>query len=154
MRDSNPYSGKIVLSNPNDESKSHTILIDCFPEHKSEIEYADGRKYTGYINRKSFAPHGEGVAVFPDTSSYDGHWEEGEMHGHGYFSWNDGSSYRGEYQHGRKHGIGRFVFPSGKYYEGEWVHGKQSGRGKLYDKNGDLIHNGVWREGVFLKEAE
>jgi hypothetical protein len=118
MSNSNPKTGKIILKNPHDQTKTHTIILDNFPTNKSEIVYGDGRKYYGFINKRSYAPQGEGTAVFSDNSKYDGNWEEGEMHGHGAFLWNDGSSYNGEYQHSRKHGIGTFTFVSKKYYQG------------------------------------
>lgn len=118
MAGSAPRSGVVKIHNNHDESKSYTITLNNFPEGRSEIEYGDGRRYYGFINKRSFAPEGQGVATFLDGSKYEGSWEEGEMHGEGTFTWKDGSSYKGEYQHGRKHGIGTFVFPSKKYYEG------------------------------------
>lgn len=56
------------------------------------------------MNKRSFAPEGEGTATFPDGSHFQGYWEDGEMHGKGSFYWKDGSSYHGDYQHGKKHG--------------------------------------------------
>ena len=73
------------------------------------------------------------------------------MHGYGEFIWNDSSSYKGQYQHGRKHGEGTFVFISKKYYQGEWAHGKQNGKGTLYDRQGAVIHKGIWKDGLFIK---
>lgn len=77
MEDSTPRSGVVTLHNSHDESKSYKITLNNFPEGRSEIQYGDGRRYYGFINKRSFAPEGQGVASFPDGSKYEGNWDEG-----------------------------------------------------------------------------
>ena len=74
MKNSNPSTGTIYLNNSSDSTKNSTIKLDDFPNGRSEIEYGDGRKYFGFINKRNLAPHGEGTALFPDTSKYEGNW--------------------------------------------------------------------------------
>jgi hypothetical protein len=50
------------------------LILNNYPEGKSIIDYNDGRHFEGYINRKTFAPHGEGTVTFPDKSEYNGNW--------------------------------------------------------------------------------
>ena len=44
-----------------------------------------------------------------------------------------------------------FTFVSKKYYNGDWVYGKQNGKGTLFDKNGEVLHKGIWKDGVFVR---
>lgn len=148
MRNSLPRSGQLRINNPADSSKSYTVTLLNFPEGPSKISYADGRNYEGSVSKRTFAPQGKGSAYFPDGSTYEGEWEEGEMHGQGCFRWPDGTSYTGDYQHGRKHGEGTFTYLSKKRYVGEWAAGKQHGKGRLLDPTGKLIKEGTWKDGT------
>lgn len=106
--------------------------------------------YKGEIDREKFVPHGQGTVKFPNKSMYTGEWEDGEMHGRGKFEWEDGSSYDGDYKNHKKHGNGRFVFASGNYYEGCWEDGYQHGKGIMFDKKGEEIQKGIWKNGEFF----
>ena len=89
--DSHPTTGKLVVNNQEDSSKSFTVLFNNYPSMKARVEYRDGREYEGYLNLKTFVPEGEGTSTYPNNSIYEGNWLSGEFHGQGKFTWPDGS---------------------------------------------------------------
>jgi hypothetical protein len=77
LKNSIPSTGRLQINNLHDSTKSFVIILDDFPQNKTKIEYSDGRTYEGQVNKRSFAPEGEGIATFPDLSKYEGTWEDG-----------------------------------------------------------------------------
>ena len=85
--------------------------------------------------------------------------------------YNDGKIYEGEFKDGKKHGqgkksdllnnlliltlfntlIGKFFCNNGDKYEGEWEEGWINGKGKKFDSKGKLIEEGIFAEGVLIK---
>lgn len=59
--------------------------------------------------------------------------------------------YDGEVKDGQRHGHGTsYYLSTGKTeYEGEWKSGKYDGTGVLYDKNGNKVYSGKWRDGDY-----
>jgi len=68
---------------------------------------------------------------------------------------NDGCMYFGEWQWGTRNGYGIFMVPDGmqvincpgtKYYVGNWLNDEKSGTGYCYDKYGDLLYYGIFKD--------
>ena len=74
MENSLPKTGTLRINNLADHKKTHTIELHNFPTDPVKIYYEDGRVYEGFVNMRSFAPAGQGVATFSDSSRYSGEW--------------------------------------------------------------------------------
>jgi antitoxin component YwqK of YwqJK toxin-antitoxin module len=42
------------------------------------------------------------------------------------------------------------TWPDGRRYNGSWKDGKPDGMGTLYNKSGQIIHKGLFKEGCFV----
>lgn len=96
------------------------------------IEYDDKGKRIyqgGYVldKTKGFLRNGEGSEYMSDGESalYIGHFEKGMRSG-------EGTLYRDGYPQ----------------YIGEWKYGLKNGQGKEYDKNGNVVRQGTWNNGI------
>jgi len=89
----------------------------------------------------------------------------------GEFFYNNGDRYEGEFIDDKMHGqgkksdwlndlliltlfntlIGKFFCNNGDKYEGEWEEGWINGKGKKFDSKGKLIEEGIFAEGVLIK---
>jgi hypothetical protein len=86
--------------------------------------------YEGAMNGFG-APHGKGIRVDVDGSRYEGDWVDG-----------------------KKEGKGVLVRDDGMRYEGEWVNDKPKGEGTLTDRNGTILFEGKWIDGMsFLSKT-
>ena len=89
--------------------------------------------------------NGAGIALLSTGSRYEGDWQDNQKHGTGKFFWTDGARYEGGYQRDQRHGTGSYKFPDGSKYVGEWERDVRHGKGKFYNKKGELVTEGVWR---------
>ena len=89
---------------------------------------------------------------FEEGKKYTGNWKVGKMDGKGKFEWKDGKKYNGQYIEGKKQGFGIMNWPSGIRYEGDWSQGRQHGPGKLFDKEGNLVSEGRWENGILSQQ--
>ncbi|MCF6325482.1 MAG: caspase family protein [Gammaproteobacteria bacterium] len=90
---------------------------------------------------------GSGVAVLPDSSRYEGEFQNGLFHGKGKLSGSNGNRYEGEFDQGLLSGQGTADSSNGDRYVGGFVDGMRSGQGKLTRENGE------WYEGAFEKDT-
>jgi hypothetical protein len=68
--------------------------------------------------------------------------------------YNPDAGYTGEWKENKKEGPGVYVYPDGRKYEGEWKNDKMNGHGTLFDKNGNIIREGEWINGVYQTENQ
>ena len=132
--------------------------------------HSNGDKYIGnYINN---IRNGEGNYIFANGDSYNGNWTNGCANGFGKFNFKNGNSYEGNFKKNVIYGEGVYKMKNGdiyigffKYglingkgtcynikgekYVGNFVDGKKNGFGQLYDKNGKIIHMGIWKDNKF-----
>lgn len=75
------------------------------------------------------------------------------MHGQGRYQWPDGSSYEGNFAQGDIHGFGRFEWPEGSAYEGTWHKGQMTGQGR-YDSrfDGEFLQGRFHRDWHFVQQ--
>ena len=133
-------------------------------------QHSNGDRYIGnYINN---IRNGKGHYIFSNGDSYDGNWINGCANGFGKFIFKNGNSYEGNFKNNIIYGQGIFNMKNGdtyigffKYglisgkgicynikgekYVGNFIDGKKDGFGKLFDKNGKIIHMGIWKDNKF-----
>jgi len=68
--------------------------------------------------------------------------------------YNPDAGYTGEWKENKKEGPGIYVYPDGRKYDGEWKNDKMNGHGTLFDKNGNIIREGEWINGVYQTENQ
>lgn len=115
---------------------------------KEFLQFPTGKRgetvnYLGEI--RDGKAHGKGVAVWKNGSTYQGQWQDNLRHGQGAFTWTDGEQYAGAYKNDLRHGWGVYITKVGERYEGGWEDDKREGPGRLYDRNGKLKLEGVWK---------
>lgn len=94
---------------------------------------------------------GIGVASYRDGSRYEGEWKDKKAFGTGILKYANGNEYIGEWFYGKANGRGIMQFSNGHKYVGEWKDSLAHGKGTLYDKDGNVVFNGVWIEGKSKK---
>jgi len=55
----------------------------------------------------------------------------------------------GDFKDDKLNGLGTYYNPDGSYYQGEFANDKPHGYGRLFDKNGKLLGEGNWENGVY-----
>jgi len=82
---------------------------------------------------------------------YIGEWLYNQKSGRGISTWPDGDKYVGQYKDDTRNGQGTYTFNDGKKYVGQWKEGKRNGQGVLYNANGIISQQGLWRDDVFVQ---
>ncbi|MDX5321400.1 MAG: protein kinase, partial [Bacteroidota bacterium] len=115
--------------------------------------YDNGNRYEG--NFSSGNRSGDGTLYFEDGTIYKGQWKNDKYNGKGKMTWSDGDYYEGSYSNGLRHGMGIYVIvssgnikgcPDCRKYQGYWKENDKSGFGKCYDKYGNLLYEGDFRD--------
>ncbi len=133
--------------------------------------FTNGDKYVG--EWKDNKRNGQGIATFANGNIYEGEFKNGEYHGQGIIIFKSGNKYAGEFKNSKRHGKGTFTFANGDQYIGEFKNGKFNGQGTFsfingvkdvgkfkngklngfairYDKKGNILKKGIWRDDKFL----
>ena len=100
--------------------------------------------------------------VTNDTESYvyNGNVINGKLSGFGFIKfindkrYPDYKSYKGELQNGLFHGAGSIVYTNGDIFIGIFNEGKKNGPGKMYNSNGDLIMDNIWKNDVICGKVK
>ncbi|MDX2249725.1 MAG: hypothetical protein SF052_23275 [Bacteroidia bacterium] len=152
---------KAVSENSLDTYQDYLI---AFPRGKHIVEAYDAmnhipsgklKKYTNHVGESfeyegeltDLKPQGQGIAIFPDGSTYEGHWEMGLRDSFGVWKDTLGGRYEGEWVEGSRQGKGKFVFPDGSIYEGSWRKDEFHGQGTLTYADGSK-YSGTWKAGL------
>lgn len=94
--------------------------------------------------------------TFDNGFSYKGEYQDHRRSGLGMYSWKGNSFYIGNWNSGKKSGLGIEILPAGcafsncpdcEYYVGEFSSDEQSGVGSCYDRYGNLIYFGNFKNG-------
>ena len=72
------------------------------------------------------------------------------MHGQGTYLYSNGDKYVGEWNFGDKHGEGTFFYADGKKDFGNFENNQLNGYAIKYDKNGEIIKEGIFKNDEFL----
>lgn len=130
--------------------------------------FTDGCRYDGNWKYNTKSGYGKEFDS-AGNNIYEGEWENNLFSGKGKLvNPINGGYYDGEWLFGKKSGFGKFLLPGLFYYEGQFKNNKMNGQGKLfigntvyegnfvndlrhgygkeYDKNGNLLYEGEWKE--------
>ena len=175
------YEGFFVGGNPNGKGKLYDKEGDIYEGefkggklngHGIKI-HKNGDKYIG--NHTNNIRQGQGTYEFATGDVYKGNWVDGKANGKGKLTTkngdifegefkdnnftkgtltkNNGDIYMGEFKVGMINGYGTHINPQGEKFAGRFLAGKKNGSGKLYDKEGKLIKNGIWKNDEFMGNA-
>ncbi len=110
--------------------------------------HSSGEKYIGeFLNNKR---NGQGYNTWADGSKYVGQYKDNKRHGRGTFTWANGDKYEGEYKNDNRHGQGTYTWANGLKDVGEWQNSKLNGFAIRYDKKGNILNQGIWKDDKFL----
>lgn len=118
-------------------------LVNKLPHGKGIKIYFDG-KYEGYF--ENGLKSGKGILVGNNGYIYDGEFKDDKFHGQGRQIDPDGCRIEGHYENGKINGYGIIIDPNGTRYEGNFKDGRISGKGKYIYNNGDIIHEGEFKD--------
>ena len=111
--------------------------------------------YTGeFLKGKK---HGLGELLIPQSSGderYVGQFREGRMHGRGIYYFANGGKYEGELVADQLNGEGSFEGPNGDRYVGQFRNGQFTGEGVYTFANGNVVQEGVFENGEFVRAAK
>jgi hypothetical protein len=111
--------------------------------------YSDGRIYVGQW--KDDKRNGQGTLTWPNGDKYVGQYKDGLINGQGTYTWPDGGKYVGLYKDGKRNGQGTYTWPDGNQFVGQWADDVRNGQGVLYNTNGSIKQQGIWRNGEFVQ---
>jgi len=123
-------------------------------DYKGSVKSGKANGYgVGYFTNGN--REGQGTYYFEDCTKYVGEWDGDRFNGRGKMTWADGDSYEGSYKSGQRHGLGTYITTSGTLnncpdctkYQGYWKENDKHGFGKCYDKYGNLLYDGDFRDG-------
>jgi hypothetical protein len=111
----------------------------------------DGAVYTGSFKNDKY--NGFGTLVSPKGDKHEGNFVDGKKDGHGKFTYANGDVIEGIYSAGKiKTGI--YTTTNGTFYDGEWENGKMNGQGKFHNKVSNVILEGEFKDGAFVKGSK
>lgn len=119
----------------NKEIKTQTQIDDS--SHKYTIEYIDGSKYIGDVDKSTLKPHGTGVFNHYNGDVYNGKFHQGLANGKGTYKHKKGITYIGDMSEDVKNGYGEEDYGNGEVYKGYFFNGVKNGRGKYQWSNSD-----------------
>lgn len=94
----------------------------------------------------------QGTIVWFDQSKYSGTLTGYTITGKGTYTWKDGQRYEGYFKDDKRHGKGTMYYLDGTKHYGKWKNHLKHGKGQTYDKDGVLIKDGIWENGILVKE--
>lgn len=146
------------------------------PHGQGKMIYASGAVYDGKWVHGDWK--GYGTYLFANGTLYKGDWKSKNVrHGKGTLYLSNGLVFSGSFKDGDTHGRGSLYYQNGnlkaagmkvktkwsgrfkEYYadgalrfDGNALNDKWDGKGKEFDEEGNLIREGTWKEGEFVRE--
>ena len=126
---------------------------NCFGSFTAKNGKHKGDKYIGEF--KNDQKHGQGTYYyFADNlhkgDVYKGSYNYGKVTGKGVYIFANGAIYIGDFKDGKYHGQGTFTWKNGKKDVGEFKNGTLNGFAIRYDKYGNILQEGIWKDDKFL----
>lgn len=115
--------------------------------------FVSGDKYVGEFKDDKKNGHGTYYYLADNSHNgdiYDGQFKDDFFHGKGTYRWISGAKYIGEYKYNKRNGQGTYIFPNRVKDVGEFQNGKLNGFATRYDKNGNILKVGIWKDDKFL----
>ena len=91
---------------------------------------------------------------------YNGPIVNSKMNGNGYIIYTLNKenplykSYKGELQNNYYNGVGIITFTNGDVFIGNFSKGKKNGPGKMYNSNGDLTMDNIWKNDIICGKVD
>ncbi len=160
----------VEIASPVGEVRRYDSLYFALEKVKAQLNRVKKQQqkksygeYLTFTNRKHHKVHyvgqvrndkanGYGIAVFDTGSRYEGEWKENLRHGDGSFYWTDGEYYVGQYQNDRRTGQGTYFWPNGEKYVGQWKDDQRNGEGAFYDKDSNIMTEGLWKNDKLVEQ--
>ncbi len=152
--------GAVRLTLPNGNVVEQENAAHCIGE--GQITTPEGNVYQGSL--LGGLPHGSGVWVMHDDTTFKATFSGGLAHGEGELLGVKGDSYVGEWRRGARHGHGtqRWAEEKGdfgevrgnKVYQGQWAYDEPHGRGVMRDAARGVATDGEWVHGLPEGEVE
>jgi hypothetical protein len=102
--------------------------------------------------------HGQGEwLILQNAGQYDryvGQFREGRMHGKGVYYYANGAKYEGEFAFDQFNGDGSFESAIGDRYDGQFRNGQFSGEGIYTFASGNVVQEGVFENGTFVRATK
>ena len=111
--------------------------------------WKSGDKYVGEWENRAIS--GYGVYTYNNGTKYEGEWKDSMRNNYGVHTWICGDKYEGEWSEGKRNGCGVFAWDNGVKYEGEFKNNVPNGYGIEYDKDGNIMLVGLWKDDKFIK---
>jgi hypothetical protein len=108
---------------------------DCGNGQGSAL-FPNGTKYDGQFSGGRL--HGLGVMTYPTRDIFSGDWQFGVREGRGRLKYANGDEYFGTFRQNNMNGQGKMTYANGAVYEGNWVGGQIQGQGTLTFPNKDI----------------
>ncbi len=139
------------------------------------VSFAIEKKLPFYKGeRKSGKRNGYGILYLKDGSKYEGNFKNDRFSGSGSYFWQSGAKYIGEFKNDLRHGKGIYIWPNGNKYDGDWIaserdgfgtstfssgekyigqyfNSTRAGEGVLFDKNGNIKKQGIWKNNKLIE---
>ena len=129
-------------------SEIHSGISNQFPDGWHQFEYG-GSHYDVEVKVGKFT---QGIITWVDNSKYMGKLEGDIISGKGTFIWPENQRYEGSFKANRRHGKGTMYYSNGSKYYGKWKNNVKHGRGQEYDKDHNLVSDGIWKNDIFVKD--
>jgi hypothetical protein len=97
-----------------------------------------------------------GEEKYDNGDKYLGQWKDNKKTGQGTYTWGDGSQWKGDkyvgqWKDNKRNGQGTYTYANGDKYVGQYIDDKRSGQGILYNPNGSIKQQGLWRDDNFVQ---
>jgi uncharacterized membrane protein YhaH (DUF805 family) len=143
-----------IDDNDTDEPRSFAGAVrNGVPDGYGTIRWrSSGRTYSGQFQRGELV----GAGVFTrGATTYEGEFRQNKPSGVGVLSLDaadaNGGRYAGDFANGVPDGYGLRTYQPGRVFFGQWRGGKRDGYGALFDADGNLIEQGVYRADALVQ---
>mmetsp|Transcript_45 Transcript_45/g.47 ORF Transcript_45/g.47 Transcript_45/m.47 type:complete len:415 (-) Transcript_45:112-1356(-) len=128
-----------------------TAFVDAGNNVTLSLEEIPEEEQTNYKKIR----HGFGIQLFGTTQEnvlckFEGYWRKNRKHGEGICVFPDNSTYQGHMADDVFDGYGKYLFANGDEYIGEWREGRMEGEGKFMTRNGGVL-SGNFKNNYFLE---
>lgn len=120
---------------------------------KLVFQSARGTEISYFGEVRDGMANGTGVGIYATGSMYDGEWKNNKKHGVGVYKWVEGETYEGGFVDDKREGKGVYRWPNGNRFVGTWKNDQRDGHGILYDKDNNIVLEGIWKNDELVNSA-
>ena len=154
----NEYSGLMRFGKKNGKGKLIYVKkgMSYVGQFKNDLKDGKGNFFSNdnlYLydgDWKSDKYHGKGSLLSPKEGKYVGEFKNGIFDGKGCLIDINNNIFNGTFINGKKNGAGELSMTNGNKYIGNFKDDKYNGNGKIVDSKGNIIQEGIYKDGVFV----